>query len=245
MMSWTTTLQNEYPKAVSFPALLEKTNAYLDKFGMSPENTLFADAACRDEVNRKSMELFSNHWGEQFELSGLGGYPCAGKTGLTAYSHHVPENGSLFILFGPHIGISGEGSLGKVDRAGRPAPGAACGALYSFLGKIQENADYTPGFDALDAEQYMLETRLEPHSSSFLAADNAIKTMVETMTDDSHNLLQELLEAIGYDQQVVLLGGIMINTPLAEDDYFAPRFATVLNKGHEKGSTENWLTDCF
>ena len=51
-------------------------------------------------------------------LGGLGGLPFVGKTGFKAYSHHVPHDGNLFIVFAPHVGIADDGLIGKISRAG-------------------------------------------------------------------------------------------------------------------------------
>jgi hypothetical protein len=45
----------------------------------------------------------------------LAGIPFTGKTGFTAFSHHIPDNGNLFVLFAPHVGISKSGRIGKCD----------------------------------------------------------------------------------------------------------------------------------
>ena len=48
-------------------------------------------------------------------MGGLGGVPFIGKSGFGAYGHHVPDNGKMFILFAPHIGLS-NCKLGEIDR---------------------------------------------------------------------------------------------------------------------------------
>lgn len=56
--------------------------------------------------------------GDEFNLGGLAGVPFVGKTGFGAFSHHVPVDGNILIVFGPHVGISPEGELGKTKRIG-------------------------------------------------------------------------------------------------------------------------------
>lgn len=51
-------------------------------------------------------------------MGGLGGLPFVGKVGFGAYSHHVPKDGDLFILFAPHVGLSPDGTVGKYARIG-------------------------------------------------------------------------------------------------------------------------------
>lgn len=74
-------------------------------------------------------------------MGGLAGIPFTGKTGFTAYSHHIPDStyalavfdtgdsslptvsiaptdGNLFVLFAPHIGLCDSCHLGKYSRKG-------------------------------------------------------------------------------------------------------------------------------
>jgi Limiting CO2-inducible proteins B/C beta carbonyic anhydrases len=94
--------------------------------GLTPSNTLFAQSICPDEVNHEPgnsiPNLFAEHFGKVFHLGGLGAIPFTGKTGFAAYASHVPrDNGHLFVLLAPHIGISDNGRhLGRYTRS-RPS----------------------------------------------------------------------------------------------------------------------------
>ena len=45
-------------------------------------------------------------------MGGLGGIPFVGKSGYGAFASHAPENGHIFIGYGPHVGITEEGEIG-------------------------------------------------------------------------------------------------------------------------------------
>ena len=95
----------------------------LIKRGFTPENTLFGDSSCPDEINHDDHDedislLFHDRWGEIFPLSGLGGVPFTGKTGWHAFSSHCPRDGNIVILFAPHVGVDSTGEVGKVLRKG-------------------------------------------------------------------------------------------------------------------------------
>ena len=45
-------------------------------------------------------------------MGGLGSLPFIGKVGFGAFAAHVPKDGNLVILFGPHVGIGPNGILG-------------------------------------------------------------------------------------------------------------------------------------
>jgi len=51
-------------------------------------------------------------------LSGLAGLPFVGKAGWGAFSHHVPDDGNIVVLFAPHVGIDSFGNVGKIRREG-------------------------------------------------------------------------------------------------------------------------------
>ena len=63
-------------------------------FGLTPQNTIYGQSICPDEINNEKGDLASmmgDYWGECFPLGGIGGAPFVGKTGFAAFSHHVPE----------------------------------------------------------------------------------------------------------------------------------------------------------
>jgi Limiting CO2-inducible proteins B/C beta carbonyic anhydrases len=39
-----------------------------------------------------------------------------GKTGLDAFSDHVPDHGAALLFFGRHVGITDAGQVGRVIR---------------------------------------------------------------------------------------------------------------------------------
>jgi hypothetical protein len=52
-------------------------------------------------------------------LGGLGGIPFVGKSGFKAFSGHVPDDGNIFFLFGPHISVGVSGEIGIYHRVGQ------------------------------------------------------------------------------------------------------------------------------
>ena len=109
--------------------------------GFTPQNTLFAHSICSDEVNNRSEQLvplMSKRWGEAFTLGGLAGLPFAGKSGFSAYFHHVPENGKLLVMFAPHVGIGPLGRIGALQRDGQDNISSACGAAVGAYKELQK-----------------------------------------------------------------------------------------------------------
>lgn len=235
MVEWKERVKEEFPNAILFSDLFEKTKTPLEGLGLTPKNTLFANATCRDEINQRDIRVFGEYWGENFDLSGLGGIPSAGLTGFSAYSHHVSEGGILFILYGPHIGVNSEGELGKVLRVGMKHETSSCGALIAFHSKILGNANYEPTNDILDSEQALLERELLPHASDILSSDSPIKAVTNHAYTVIDHMMSKIIERSEYKGKIVLLGGVIINTPGGGPDYFDTRRFELLNFGDDSG----------
>lgn len=109
-------LFEHFPGAMSSKAVLEGYKNVVEKRGYTPENTLFAQSICPDEVNHEEGDitnLFTEYLGEVFHMGGLAGIPFTGKVGFGAFSHHVPDgDGHCAILLAPHIGIDDRGKFG-------------------------------------------------------------------------------------------------------------------------------------
>lgn len=100
---------------------------------MTRENTVMAQSSCPDELNHNQSEddislLMRQRWGEVFHLGGLAGVPFTGSTGWGAFSHHVPDDGNILVMYAPHVGITEDGTVGKVHRHGQSHGTSACGA---------------------------------------------------------------------------------------------------------------------
>lgn len=124
-------LIKNFPKAEFTAEVFRKINLATLSLGCTSQNTLFASSVCSDEINHHPNSLnrkLADFFGGCFYMGGLGGLPFVGKTGFKAYSHHVPDNGNVFILFAPHIGFAEDGLVGKIQRANQSHLDSACGA---------------------------------------------------------------------------------------------------------------------
>jgi len=191
-------------------------------------------------VNTPAIQCFSSYWGENFNLSGLAGYPTAGLTGFAAYNSHVPEGGNLFIVYGPHIGVSDDETFGRVRRRGMANDSTCCGALISFLGKIQNSRNYFVMRDPLDADMNILEEALLPGASHVLDSKDPLHEVTELAVEVIDKQFRRIIKLSGYKGRVALLGGVVINTPHPADDWFAPRRADILVDG-KTTDDEHWL----
>jgi len=191
---------------------------------------LMATSVCSDDINVPSTTFFNVLFGP-FIMGGLGGLPFAGRTGMTAYAHHIPDEGSAFIFYGPHIGITLDGELGKMYRPRQEETGNSCGALMLALDRLHDK-EYVPVINEEDYQQMKLEESLLPFREEILASDNKEKAITEATYEVIHRKVHQHLKACKHEfhvDKVTLLGGIVINTDYGLDDYFDARNFEVHN----------------
>lgn len=182
---------------------------------------LMATSVCSDDINVPSTTFFNVLFGP-FVMGGLGGLPFVGKTGMTAFSHHIPDEGSAFIFYGPHIGITLDGELGKMYRPRMEETGNSCGALMLALSRLKDNK-YKPVINDDDYQQMKLEESLLPYREEILSSNNQAKAITEAtykiIDKKIHEYIKDCKDEFHVDK-VTLLGGIIINTDYGLDDYF-------------------------
>jgi hypothetical protein len=191
---------------------------------------LMATSVCSDDINVPSTTFFNVLFGP-FVMGGLGGIPFVGKTGMTAYAHHIPDEGSAFIFYGPHIGITLDGELGKMFRPRMEEKGNSCGALMLALNRLQHDG-YTPIVNDDDYQQMKLEESLLPFRAEILASENPPKAITEATYCIIDNKIRQYLKTCKdefHADKVTLLGGIIINTDYGLDDYFDARNFEVID----------------
>ncbi len=233
-------LQRKFEKVVLeyFPDALDAKDTSVrymglmqNDYGIDISKVLMATSLCSDDINIPSTTFFSVLFGP-FILGGLGGLPFAGTTGMAAFAHHIPDNGSAFIFYGPHIGVTLDGELGKIYRPRQDTPGASCGALMIALKRFRKDPNYQPLTIDSDYQQMKLEESLLPYREDILADEYPEKAITEATFKNIDLRIHDYLRASRGEfkvEKVTLLGGIIINTEYGLDDYFAMRNFEVLN----------------
>ena len=226
-------LQRKFDRIVKehFPNALDAKDTsihYLGKMqtdhNINVSKVLMATSVCSDDINVPSTTFFNVLFGP-FIMGGLGGLPFAGQTGMTAFAHHIPDEGSAFIFYGPHIGVTLDGELGKMYRPRQEDTGNSCGALMLALSRFQDSA-YKPVINDDDYQQMKLEESLLPYREDVLNSGNQAKAITEAtyeiINKKVHDHLRTCKDEFKVDK-VALLGGIIINTDYGLDDYFDAR----------------------
>jgi len=232
-------LQRQFDKIVKekFPNAKDAKDTsihYLGKmqleYKIDISKVLMATSVCADDINIPSTTFFNVLFGP-FVMGGLGGIPFVGQTGMTAFAHHIPDEGSAFIFYGPHIGITLEGDLGKMYRPRMEQTGNSCGALMLALSRFQDD-NYLPVINDDDYQQMKLEKSLLPYKEKILSSENQSKAITEVTYKIIDKKIHEYLKACKNEfhiDKVTLLGGIIINTDYGVDDYFDVRNFEVIN----------------
>jgi len=226
-------LDTNFPHALPSGAVVPAMRKHLIPMGIVPGRTLYGQSVCSDEINNGKDDLTSQmirYWGGVFPLGGIGGAPYVGKTGYGAFSGHVPDNGHIFILFAPHVGISPDGEVGKYARAGQSKASGACGALiggYSML----VNGNPLQAGDVDDMEEAWLCTKLAPVVDKISAAQNPMATLAH----EAYKIIEDQVFKIVHTKfgkgSLVLLGGIQINMPKPYQSHFQPLHFSVRSEG--------------
>lgn len=232
-------LQRKFDKVVKehFPNAMDAKDTsihYLGKMQIEQDinisKVLMATSVCSDDINVPSTTFFNVLFGP-FIMGGLGGLPFAGQTGMTAFAHHIPDEGSAFIFYGPHIGITLDGDLGKMYRPRQEQTGNSCGALMLALSRFQDST-YKPVLNDDDYQQMKLEESLLPYREQIMASENGQKAITEATYEIINKKIHEHLRSCKDEfhvDQVALLGGIIINTDYGLDDYFDARNFEVID----------------
>ncbi len=232
-------LQRKFDKIVKehFPNAMDAKDTSIHFLGrmqiehkLDISKVLMATSVCSDDINVPSTTFFNVLFGP-FIMGGLGGIPFVGQTGMTAFAHHIPDGGSAFIFYGPHIGVTLEGELGKMYRPRQEETGNSCGALMLALDRLSDGG-YTPVISDDDYQQMKLEESLLPSREDILNSDNPQKAITEETYNIIDRKIHEHIKACKDEfhvDTVTLLGGIIINTDYGLDDYFDTRNFEVID----------------
>jgi len=217
-------MQKYFPQALPTSVVAAKVQAALSQRKFTRANTLFGTSVCPDEVNNKPTKSLPavlqnavTDLNGVFHLGGLAGLPYMGTSGMRAFLSHTPSNGKVFILYGPHIGVTDDGQIGSVERLGKSRATIDCDTTLNALKvaqSLQTPVDATIGDEAQKAaakkarigapdrrEEFIvtkLRTALDSKEASTLTKDDlpafATYTMFELIKEQIIKQLQACLK---------------------------------------------------
>jgi hypothetical protein len=165
-------------------------------------------------------------------MGGLNGFPFAGLTGMSAFAHHVPADGAVFLFYAPHIGVTKEGTVGEILRPGQLVASACCGAAKAALGKLSRN-EIKPGeITDLDYQQNTIEQIFLSRRERIVQAAEPVMEATEVM----YEAIEERIDALAARtkfacRNVILMGAIVINAGDEAGSFLSSRRLVLLDSG--------------
>jgi hypothetical protein len=148
-----------------------------------------------------------------FKMGGLNGYPFAGLSGMGAFLSHVPDEGAVLIYYGPHIGITKEGEVGKVRRVGISKDTSCCGAAKAALEKLKQGQIDAGQITSLDYQMNTIEQLFLQNQERILNAQNQIQEATLVMYEAIDQRIHELIDLSSFCcKHVIIIGAIHINS---------------------------------
>jgi hypothetical protein len=224
----------------------DTVDAFLDlmhrRLSIEPGKIMLADSICSDDLNTIEYPRRAYKMLGPFKLGGLDGFPFAGLTGMSAFAHHVPLDGAVFVFYGPHIGVSKDGDTGVIVRPGQTNHSACCGAIRAAIDKMTSGRIMPGELTELDYQQNTIEQLLLPHRDRIASARCGMAESTEVMYTAIEERIDLLVARTDYPcRYLVIMGGVLINS-----DYDAGSFCSfrrLVCTDLTTGQREDWLEE--
>lgn len=203
-----------YPQAIT---TIDSVNKIIDfveyELDLEPKQVMLADSICSDDVNSIQYPARTQEFLGPFKMGGLDGFPFTGLTGMGAFASHVPDDGAVFIYYGPHIGITKDGAIGEIHRLGQAKNSSCCGAAKGALGKLINNQITEGNITELDYQMNTIEQILFNEKERVLNAKTPLYEATEVIYEAIDRRINELVDKTQYNcKYVILVGAILINS---------------------------------
>lgn len=232
-------VKTTFKGVVTAHQLARSLDVLLKPKGFEKETTLLTTSFCCDEVCRDLEDELRDAYGQNFSIGGIAGFSFGGNTAFGAMAHHIPTDGQVVIVYGPHVGIDYDGIVGKVNRRGHKGSGSCCNsakASLAYVKAVKEGVKiHSPDpSDPIDAQQVFVDSALMPHADRCLSAEDSQVELPHAIYDCQTDLLKRIMDKccprdIPKGTKIALLGGIQVNTPEGTPEYFLPKSFALLN----------------
>lgn len=203
-----------YPNAMT---TIDGVNGLIDfvegQLDLEPSQIMYADSICSDDVNSIQYPARTQEFLGPFKMGGLDGFPFTGLTGMGAFASHVPDDGAVFIYYGPHIGITKSGALGEIHRHGQSKNSGCCGAAKGALNKLLNNQIEEGKMSDMDYQMNTIEQILYKRKERIVNAELPLYEATEVIYEAIDDRINELVASTKYNcKYVILMGAILINS---------------------------------
>jgi hypothetical protein len=234
-----------YPNAIT---TIDSVNMVIDYFenvlDTEPSTIMLADSICSDDVNSIQYPARTAEFLGPFKMGGLDGFPFTGLTGMAAFASHVPDEGAVFIYYGPHIGITKEGSIGEINRFGQQLPTSCCGAAKGALHKLIDKLIEPGNITEIDYQMNTIEQILLGHQHRILSATMPLIEATEVMYEAIDERINKLVADTEFHcNYIILMGAILINSDSDMGSFTSTRRFEVIDIHKHKRT--NLLTETF
>jgi Limiting CO2-inducible proteins B/C beta carbonyic anhydrases len=234
-----------YPKAIT---TIDSVNKIIDfvesELDLEPKQVMLADSICSDDVNSIQYPARTQEFLGPFKMGGLDGFPFTGLTGMSAFASHVPDEGAVFIYYGPHIGITKDGTIGEIHRFGQSKNSGCCGAAKGALGKLTNNQIKAGNITELDYQMNTIEQILFNGKERVLNSKAPLFEATEVIYEAIDKRINELVDKTNYNcKYVILVGAILINSDSDIGSFTEVRRFDVINLATKaRQNSLNYLT---
>lgn len=205
---------------------------------LEPGQVMLADSICSDDVNSIQYPARAHEFLGPFKMGGLDGFPFTGLTGMGAFASHVPDDGAVFVYYGPHVGVSKNGAFGEIHRFGQSKNSGCCGAAKGALNKLLNGQVTAGNVTDIDYQMNTIEQILLKEKDRVLSAAIPLKEATEVIYEAIDRRIEELVAATQYNcRYVILMGAILINSDSDMGSFNCARKFDVINlKTNERQS---------
>lgn len=213
-------IKNKFPNAVPYKDGIDTVVSYLNQFGIPAGSILWGQSTCVDDITNTKNKLIPEIKGP-FNFGGLAGLPFTGVTGLSAFAHHVPEDGTALLFVVPHIGYNEKEGWGKILRHDQHHASSCCGALAAALAKLKNAELKSQPPSQQDYQENIIEQLAYAHRNEILSSQEPILSFTRVIY---HKAMKQMTDYVAkikerHFKYAVVVRGVIINTDYTFPDY--------------------------
>ena len=184
-----------------------------NELDLETNKVMMADSICSDDVNSIQYPSRALEFLGPFKMGGLDGFPFTGLTGMAAFASHVPDDGAIFIYYGPHIGVSKAGKIGEITRKGQNHVSGCCGAAKAGLNKLIADTIVEGNVTDMDYQMNSIEQILLKEKDRILLSKEPLFEATEVIYEAIDKRINDLVANTNFKcNWIVLVGTILINS---------------------------------